>query len=125
MDSTINKLSITDEIRFRGAAKYRALIQKNRSSGRDELQIYASGDASGKNSRGAGIHIYGNSDSQHKGNIAFLTGDNDKGTARMIIGQSGNITVGSGIWDFVDEGRDIHMFNLVKDGVLIDYMPKL
>ena len=68
--------------------------------------------------------MYGNNDIEHSGNIAFLTGDDDKGTARMIVGQSGNITMGSGIWDFVDEGKDIHLVNIVENGILIDWFPK-
>ena len=119
MDSTINKLNITDEIRFKGNADAKALIQKNASNGRDELQIYASGDASGSNSKGAGIQLYGNEDSLHSGNIAMLTGDNDNGTARMIISQRGNVTIGEGIWDFVDEGHDDALLSIVKDGVCV------
>ena len=119
VDSTINKLSITDEIRFKGDASYRALIQKNRSDGRDEFQIYASGDAVGLNSRGSGIHLYGNTDSKHSGNIAFMTGDFNKGTARLIISERGHISIGTDLWDYVDENKDTKLFNVVKNGITV------
>lgn len=81
-------------------------INCNKTTGREELQIYASGAAYLTGSKGAGMHLYGNNDLEHSGNIAFMTGDNDKGTARMIISQKGNVTIGHTIWDFVDENKD-------------------
>ena len=119
---TVDKMTITNEIRLEGNTGPDALIQKNASEDRDELQIYACSDAYSSGSRGAGIHLYGNEDLKHHGNITFMTGDNDDGNARMTIGQSGNITIGSNIWDFVDEGKDIHLVNIVRDGVLVGHI---
>jgi len=102
VDSTINKLTITDEIKLKGAAGTDALIQKNATILRDELQIYAAGVAYGASSNGAGIHLYGDNDDQHSGNVALLTG----GDGRMIVSERGNATIGRGIWDFVDTGKD-------------------
>ncbi len=53
-----------------GGAGGNAIIRKNANAGRDELQIYSGGDAYQANSKGAGIHLYGNFDSQHAGNVA-------------------------------------------------------
>ena len=120
------QLLITDDIRFQGSAANLALIQKNNSVNRDEFQIYASGDAFSTGSRGSGIHLYGNYDNEHAGNIAFLTGQNDQGTARMIISggsadpSSGGyrtntdarVTIGNDIWDFVDTQQDTALLNI-------------
>jgi len=108
-----------------------SLIAVNATDNRQELQIYASGDAYDTGSRGAGIHLYGTDDSQHAGNIAFLTGRPDNGNARIIIaGGSGStgyvsgattytrtnddtrVTIGNSIWDFVDEKNDTGLLNL-------------
>jgi hypothetical protein len=98
------------------------LIQKNANSGRDELQLYADGDAYSTNSKGSGIHLYGNYDSQHAGNIAFLTGSSDNGNARMIIAGGGGplgrnlsdtrATIGNDIWNWVDDENDEGLLNL-------------
>jgi len=105
-----------------GGAGGNAIIKKNATANRDELQIYSGGDAYQANSKGAGIHLYGNFDSQHAGNVAFLTGDAGDGDARMIIsGGDGplnrnltdtRITIGNNIWNWVDNSNDIGMLNL-------------
>ena len=120
-------VNITNEITFDGASGNDAKIQKSATSGRDELQLYSGGDAYSTGSVGAGIHLYGNSDSEHSGDITFLTGSNDNGNARMIIAGGGgpnsrtetdtHITIGNeggnlggsgqgNIWDFVDGEHD-------------------
>ncbi len=123
---TFVKVTINDEIVLRGADAYDGLLQKNASTGRNEMQIYSNGDAYGTNSKGSGMHLYGNYDNQHAGNIAFITGQNDSGTARMIVsGGSANssnpshrtntdtrVTIGNGIWDFVDDQDDTALLNL-------------
>ena len=129
---------VTNETRFVGASGDNALIQKNASTGRDELQLYAAGDAYSTGSKGSGINLYGNEDGEHSGNIAFLTGTSGAGDARMIIAGGGgptarnetdtHITIGnngtniggqtgiSNIWDFVDgsHDKDRGMLNLVN-----------
>jgi hypothetical protein len=130
--SQIEFLTIGNEIRLDGNTGNDALIQKNASPGRDELQIYATGDAYTGNSAGSGIHLYGNSDNEHAGNIAFLTGPSEKGNGRMIISGGGGIgahsrsntdtrvTIGNlnpqdstdNIWNFVDDRDDTAMLNL-------------
>ncbi len=99
-------------------------IRKNPNSGRDEFSIYADGDAYLSNSKGSGIHLYGNYDSEHAGNIAFLTGNSGAGDCRMIItggGGPGNrnlasthITLGNSLWDWVDDENDTGLLN-IKD----------
>lgn len=121
---SIDKLYIEDEIRLNGNTGTDALIQKSASNGRDELMIYAGGDAYKTNSNGAGIKLYGNNDSQHNGIIAFLTGADEQGDARMIISERGNITIGSWLWNFVDEGKDDHLVNIVYKGKLVAYITK-
>lgn len=94
---------------------------------RDELQIYASGDAYSTNSKGAGTHHYGNRDDQHAGNFVILTGQSGFGDARMIVaggselpasdGYRGTtndtrITIGNDLWNFVDTLQDTGMLNL-------------
>ena len=118
----IDFLTIGNEIRFNGAAGNNALIQKNASPGRDELQIYAGGDAYTGGSAGAGIHLYGNSDNEHDGNIALLTGPNGQGNGRMIVSgaySDTRITIGNNnIWDFVDNNEDDAMLTLKDpDGI--------
>ena len=108
-------VNITDEITFDGASGNDAKIQKSATSGRDELQIYSGGDAYSTGSVGAGIHLYGNSDSQHGGDITFLTGSNGNGNARMIIAGGGgpnsrtetdtHITIGN-------EGTDLSLIHI-------------
>lgn len=122
--SQIEFLTIGNEIRLDGHTGNDALIQKNASTGRDELQIYAAGDAYTGNSAGSGIHLYGNNDNEHAGNVAFLTGPNNQGEGRMIISGGGGIgpharsntdtrvTIGNAIWNFVDEHEDTAMLNL-------------
>ena len=98
------------------------MIQKNATPGRDELQLYADGDAWSENSKGAGMFLYGNYDGSHAGNIAFLTGNLDEGNARMIIAGGGGplsrnltdtrVTIGNAIWDWVDDENDIGLLNL-------------
>lgn len=101
-------------------------VQSSMTTNRQELQIYANSIASSTGSLGAGIHLYGNGDIEHAGNIVFLTGQDDQGTARMIIsGGSSNIasdgyrtntdtrvTIGNSIWDFVDDGLDTGLLTL-------------
>jgi hypothetical protein len=122
----VDFLNIGNEIRFGGAADNDSLIQQNASTNRDELQVYASGDAHSTNSKGAGIHLYGNGDDQHAGNIAFLTGQDDQGDGRMIIsggsrltGSDGyrtntdtRVTIGNDIWNYVDDGDDTALLTL-------------
>ena len=137
-DTVFDTNLVTNETRYVGASGENALIQKNPLAGRDELQLYAAGDAYSTNSRGAGIHLYGNDDSEHAGNIAFLTGHDDNGEGRMIIAGGGgansrvesntHITIGNNgadiggqsgitnIWDFVDGNHDADrgMLNLIN-----------
>lgn len=118
---------VTNEIRFVGGRGEDALIQRNAGAIRDELQIYAGGDAYSTGSRGAGIHLYGNDDDEHAGNFAVLTGQDNAGDARMIIAGGSNIptsggyrgsandtrvTIGNDIWNFVDTQQDTGMLNL-------------
>lgn len=112
---TITSLIFSDEVRFEGAAGNSALIQKNATALRDELQIYAGGDAYSTGSRGAGIHLYGNSDSQHSGNCAILTGPNDNGDAHLIVAEDGKVTIGNDLWDYVDNGDTVGELN-IKQG---------
>lgn len=92
----ITDFTIEDEIRFQGDRGSTGKIQKNNSTDRDEMQIYSAGDAFSANSVGSGIHLYGNRDKEHAGNFAVLTGQDDSGTARMIIsGGSQSIEVTS------------------------------
>jgi hypothetical protein len=101
-------------------------FQSSMTTGRQELQIYANVGAYSTGSLGAGIQMYGNGDDEHAGNVAFLTGQNDQGTARMIIsGGSSNsssagyrtntdtrVTIGNDIWDFVDNKLDTGLLTL-------------
>ena len=115
----------------RGIDSMRAKISVNSTDNRQELQIYASGDAYSTNSAGGGIHLYGTNDSQHAGNIAFLTGTPDNGDARVIIaggtGATGyvsdgvtytrtnndtRVTIGNQLWNWVDEKNDTGLLNL-------------
>ena len=135
--TTDSILTITDEIKLEGASGNDGKIQKNEATGRDEMQLYSGGDAYSTGSVGSGIHLYGNSDSEHSGDIAFLTGSNGNGNARMIIaggggpnsrtetdthitiGNEGTDIAGSGqtnIWDFVDGEHDKTrgMLNLIN-----------
>ena len=116
--ATFTKIFANDEIRFAGDTGANALIQKNASAGRDELQIYVGGDAFGSGSKGGGIHLYGISDSQHTANIAFITGDADAGDGRMIISQAGNVSISAGattgdnsLFDYVDNNNDTAALN--------------
>jgi hypothetical protein len=112
---TVPNVTITNEIRLEGDTGPNALIQKNASSGRDELQIYADGDAYQAGSRGAGIHLYGNSDSQHDGNFAVLTGPDDNGDGRIIASgreDKTHVTIGNAIFNYVDDGDDHALLNL-------------
>jgi len=106
----------------------KAMVRRNYNAGRDELQIYSSGDAYSTNSLGSGIHLYGNNDTEHAGNIALLTGNNDEGQGRVIVGGGGGfngrdgattrVTIANSgtdlgghagvtnIWDYVDENHD-------------------
>lgn len=108
--------TLNDDLVFSGAVGSNATIGKNQSSGRDELQIYSGGDAYLTNSRGAGIHLYGNSDSEHHGNFAVLTGPNDNGNARIIASgrqaSKTTVTIGNSIWDYVDNANDHALLNL-------------
>ena len=108
-------VDVSNEIQLEGAAGNDGLIQKNASSGRDELQIYSGGDAYSTGSRGAGIHLYGNSDSEHAGNFAVLTGTNDNGDGRLIVSgrvDKTHVTIGNSIWNYVDNGNDPALLNL-------------
>ncbi len=60
-------------------------FSKNPFDGRDELLIYTNRQAFSTGSTGSGIHLYGNHDSKHAGNVALLTGQDDEGDARVII----------------------------------------
>ena len=120
-DSTFNTA-----IKLSGPSGLPTTIRRNQTAGRDEAQFYAHNDAYDAGSDGAGIHVYGNNDNEHAGNIAFLTGQSSQGTARMIIsGGSDNVanpahrtntdtrvSIGNSIWDFVDNRLDTGMFNL-------------
>jgi hypothetical protein len=122
----LDAVRITNEIRFQGAATALSLVQKNPGTGRDELQIYSAGDAYSTGSKGAGMHLYGNSDFEHAGNIAFMTGQDNQGDARMIISGGSNnvssggyrtntdtrVTIGNSIFDFVDTLQDTALLNL-------------
>ena len=109
-----------NELELKGDAGADGSIKKNSATGRDELQIYSGDDAYSTGSRGAGIHLYGNSDSQHDGDMAFLTGPNDNGNARIIISGHedkarvtiGNSTSSRSIWDYVDLNEDPALLNL-------------
>lgn len=115
----------------RGIASMNAKIAVSSTDNRQELQIYAAGDAYSTGSKGSGMHLYGTDDSQHAGNIAFLTGTPDNGDARMIIaGGSGStgyvsgattytrtntdtrVTIGNSLWDWVDTKQDTGLLNL-------------
>lgn len=115
----------------RGIDSMQAKIAVSSTNNRQELQIYAGGDAYSTGSRGAGIQLYGTDDSQHASNISFLTGTPDNGDARMIIaggtGATGyvsgvttytrtntdtRVTIGNSLWDWVDEKRDTGLLNL-------------
>jgi hypothetical protein len=106
--------NVSNEIRFAGAAGSDALVQKNATALRDELQIYSSGDAVSTGSLGSGIHLYGNSDSEHAGQLTILTGSDDNGDARLIVSGSDTtkVTIGNGIFDYVDTGLDHALLNL-------------
>jgi|TARA_R100000482_G_scaffold118134_1_gene62051 hypothetical protein len=109
-----------NKLELKGDAGEDGCIKKNDASGRDEMQIYSGSDAYSTGSKGAGIHLYGNSDSQHNGDMAFLTGPNDNGNARIIISGHedkarvtiGNSTSSRSIWDFVDLNEDPALLNL-------------
>ena len=117
---------IHNEIEYIGnngsGAGANGMMQKNASAGRDELQVYAAGDAYSGGSKGAGIFLYGNYDGSHAGNVTFLTGNLDEGNARMTIAGGGGpesrdltdtrVTIGNFIWDWVDEENDIGLLNL-------------
>lgn len=109
-----------------GKSKIQRNLGYHNGQPRDELQIYNNNDAYMSGSLGAGIHLYGVNDPKHCSNIAFMTGKADKGTARMIIGggtenplcegyrtnEDTRITIGNGIWNFVDNQRDAGMLTL-------------
>lgn len=84
----------------------RGFITKNNASGRNELLIYADEGAYLDDSRGSGIHLYGNNDVKHPGGIAFLVGKNDKGTIKVMIDQEGKMVVGNEIITFTDEHKN-------------------
>ena len=115
-------VQVHNEIEFIGAAGLNAHIQKNASSGRDELQIYSATDANGAGSRGAGMQLYGNSDNEHSGNVAFITGPDDGGEGRMFVSgwdTNTHVTIGNGptgqtIWQFVDSQNDKALLNLIN-----------
>ena len=115
----------------RGIASMNAKIAVSSTDNRQELQIYAAGDAYSTGSLGSGMHLYGTDDSQHAGNIAFLTGTPDNGDARMIVaggtGTTGyvsdgitytrtntdtRVTIGNSLWNWVDEKNDTGLLNL-------------
>ena len=115
----------------RGIASMNAKIAVSSTNNRQELQIYAAGDAYSTGSLGSGMHLYGTDDSEHAGNIAFLTGRPDNGDARMIIaggtGTTGyvsgvttytrtnddtRVTIGNSLWDWVDTKQDTGLLNL-------------
>ena len=114
--------TFSGNIRFEGDTGSDALIKKNASSGRDELQIYAAGDANTSGSRGAGMQLYGNYDNEHDGNIAFITGPDDEGAGRMFVSgwdTNTHVTIGNGptgetIWEFVDNHKDKALLNLIN-----------
>jgi hypothetical protein len=124
--ATLGVVNVSDEINLQGASANDSLLQQNALSGRDELQIYASGDAYSTGSKGSGIHLYGNGDSEHSGGIAFLTGQDDQGDARMIISGGSRlplsdgyrtntdtrVTIGNNIFNYVDNGDDKALLTL-------------
>ena len=87
-------------------------IRNNLKKGRQELQLYAGTDAYKSNSNGAGIHLYGNGDSQHPGSMAFLTGKSGKGDAHFMIDDEGRATFGYSLWNWVDEGEAVGVINI-------------
>lgn len=121
-------VKIQNEIEFIGGngdgSGANGMIQKNGTANRDEFQLYADGDAFSEDSKGSGIHLYGNYDVEHAGNIAFMTGNSGAGEGRMIIAGGGgtgstariltetHVTIGNDIWDFVDDQLDIGLLNL-------------
>ena len=115
-------VQVHNEIEFIGNTGLNAHIQKNASAGRDELQIYSATDANGSGSRGAGMHLYGNSDNEHSGNVAFITGPDDGGEGRMFVSgwdTNTHVTIGNGptgetIWEFVDNQKDKALLNLIN-----------
>jgi hypothetical protein len=105
------------DISIPGASGNNAIIRKNQTTSRDELQIYAGGDAFSTGSRGAGIHLYGNSDLDHDGNFAVLTGPNELGDGRMIVSgwdTDTHVTIGNDIWDYVDAHDDKALLTLIN-----------
>ena len=119
---TIDKLNITNEIRLEGNSGTDALIEKSAATGRDELKIYAGGDAYAENSRGVGIQLYGLHDRKHGASVAILSGPAGKGDGHLIVSEKGNIIVGTHIWDFADEGLDCNPFYVLTNGVLVAYI---
>jgi len=93
---------------------------------KDLIAGTASGLSYNMGSKGSGITLYGNNDYKHAGNIAFLTGQDNKGDARMIISGGANytggegyrtnndtrVTIGNKLYNFVDFGYDIGLLNL-------------
>lgn len=101
-------------------------LRSSLSTDRYELSLYADGDAYDVGSKGAGIHLYGNRDTQHSGGFVVMTGQDDGGDARMIItGGSSDVasggyrtntdtrvTIGNDIWDWTDTVQDTALLNL-------------
>ena len=89
-----------------GAVGGRAVMTKSNVPDRNALVIYADETASANGSRGAGIQLYGNTDSKHPGCISFLVGQDDNGTIKAMIDQEGKMVVGNGIIDFTDAHKN-------------------
>lgn len=90
-------------------------IAASTTSLREEVRITAGNDSFGTGSDGSGIQMYGNQDSQHAGHVAFNTGLDDNGTARMVITQS-DIYMGKDIWDYSDLDAGGGLVNIKDDG---------
>lgn len=104
-------LTVSDRISVSGNTA--GLIINNTEVGREELRIQADTDAFDENSNGSGIFLYGNGDSEHPGAMAFLTGADGAGDAKMIITQD-KLYMGYNIYDYSDAGTGEGIVN-IKD----------
>jgi hypothetical protein len=115
---TFSSVAVEGAITAYGAIGGPANMVKAKAENRNEFVIRASGGSYLVGSRGAGISLYGNNDSQHSGNISFMTGPDDLGNSSMIISghsDEAHVTVGRNIWDFVDEKRDVGALNVIAN----------
>lgn len=107
--------------KFNTDGNVKSKFSSSQTVGREELQIYST-----DNNKGSGIHLYGNGDNQHAGNVALLTGQDGVSEARLIVSGGSNntssdgyrtntdthVTIGNDIWDFVDNKQDTALLNL-------------